>query len=58
MKDVLEKSSRDSVLWFTLMKSILIKHSKIRKEKKVYGSSNKRAPGSAMKINQGNKQIK
>ena len=29
----LSKPSLDSVLWFTLMRSILIKHSKLRKKK-------------------------
>ena len=32
-KEVSKKPSIDFVLWFTLMKSILIKHSKLRKKK-------------------------
>jgi hypothetical protein len=32
-KEVSKKSSRDFVLWLSLMKSILNKHSKLRKEK-------------------------
>ena len=31
-KEVSKKPSIDFVLWFTLMKSILIKHSKLRKK--------------------------
>jgi hypothetical protein len=39
-KEVSEKPSTDFVFLYTLMKSILIKCSKLRKEKyKVYGSS-------------------
>ena len=39
---VSQKPSRDFVLWFSLMKSILINHSKLQKEKyKLYGSKNK-----------------
>jgi hypothetical protein len=51
-KEVSEKPSIDFVLWFTFMTSVLIKHSKLRKEKhKMYGLSNKRAPGSALELN-------
>ena len=42
--EVSEKPSIDFALWFTLMKSVLIKHSKLRKEKyKMYGSKSKGA---------------
>ena len=48
-KEVSEKPSIDFVLWFTFMTSVLIKHSKLRKEKyKIYGSSIKGVPGSEM----------
>ena len=51
-KKVSKKPSLDFVLWFTLMKSVLIKHSKLRKEKyKMYGSKSKGAPGSVMELN-------
>jgi hypothetical protein len=44
-KEVSETSIIDFVLWISLMKSILRKHSKLRKEKyKIYGSSIKGAP--------------
>ena len=40
------------VLWFSLMKNILMKRSKLRKEKyKTYGLSNKGATGSEMELN-------
>jgi hypothetical protein len=40
------------VLWLSLMKSILNKHSKLREEKyKIYGSSIKGKPGSEMEMN-------
>ena len=52
VKEVSEKLSRDFVLWLSLMKSILNKHSKLRKEKyKIYGSSIKGVPGSEMEQN-------
>ena len=39
-KEVSKKPSRDFVLWLSLMKSILNKCSKLRKEKhKIYGSN-------------------
>ena len=39
-KKVSEKPSIDFVFWFTLMKTVLVKHSKHRKEKyEMYGSS-------------------
>ena len=39
-KEVSKKPSRDFVLWLSLMKRSLNKHSKLRKEKyKIYGSS-------------------
>ena len=42
----------DFVIWLSLMKNILNKHSKLRKEKyKIYGSSIKGAPGSEMEMN-------
>ena len=45
-KEVSKKPSLDFILWINLMKSILIKHSKLRKKKyKIYGSSNKEAGG-------------
>ena len=38
-KEISEKPTLDFVLWFTLMRSIFIKQSKLRKEKhKMYGS--------------------
>ena len=51
-KEVSEKPSIDFVLWFTLIKSVLIKHSKHKKGKyEKCGSSNKRAPESAIDLN-------
>jgi hypothetical protein len=51
-KEVLEMPIIDFVLWLCLMKSILNKHSKLRKEKyKIYGLSFKGAPGSEMELN-------
>ena len=51
-KDVSKKPSRDFVLWLSLMKRSLKKHSKLRKEKyKLYGSSIKGVPGSEMEQN-------
>ena len=45
-KEVSKKPSLDFILWINLMKSILIKHSKLKKKKyKIYGSSNKEAGG-------------
>ena len=32
-KDILKQSRIDSALWITLLKSVLIKHNKLRKEK-------------------------
>jgi hypothetical protein len=47
-----KKPSRHFVLCLSLMKSILKKHSKLRKEKyKIYGSSTKEATGSEMELN-------
>jgi hypothetical protein len=58
-KEVSETSIIDFVLWISLMKSILRKHSKLRKEKyKIYGSSIKGAPGSEMELNPVFKNIK
>lgn len=51
VKDVSKKPSRDFVLWLGLMESILIKHSKVRKEKyKIYDLSIKGAPGSRIQL--------
>jgi hypothetical protein len=51
-KEVSKKPSIDFVLWFALMKSVLIKHSKLRKEKyKIYGSKSEEAPGRGMDLN-------
>jgi hypothetical protein len=51
-KQVSKKPSRDFVLWLSLMKRSLNKHSKLRKEKyKMYGSSIKGIPGSEMEQN-------
>jgi hypothetical protein len=50
-KEISEKPSIDGVLWFTLMKGILIKHSNLIKEKYImYGLSNKGIPGRAMEL--------
>jgi hypothetical protein len=51
-KEVSEKIIIDFVLWLSLMKSILNKHSKLRKEKyKIYDSSMKGTPGSKVELN-------
>jgi hypothetical protein len=51
-KEVSKQPSRDFVLWLSLMKRSLIKHSKLRKEKyKIYGLSIKGVPGSEMEQN-------
>ena len=51
-KEVSKKPIRDFVLWLSLMKRSLNKHSKLRKEKyKIYGSSIKGVPGSEMEQN-------
>ena len=51
-KEVSEMPIIDFVLWLSLMKSILNKHSKLRKEKyKIYGLSIKGVPGSEMEQN-------
>ena len=48
-KEVSKEPSRDFVLWLSLMKRSLNKHSKLRKEKyKIYGLSIKGVPGSEM----------
>jgi hypothetical protein len=50
--EVSKKPSRDFVLWLSLTKSSLNKHSKLRKAKyKIYGSSIKKVPGSEMEQN-------
>ena len=44
--------SKQSVPWFTLMKKVLVKWSKLSKEKyKMYSLSIKEAPGSGMELN-------
>ena len=51
-KEVSKKPSRDFVLWLSLTKRSLNKHSKLRKEKyKIYGLSIKGVPGSEMEQN-------
>ena len=50
-KEASEKLFIDFVLWLSLMKSILNKHSWLRTEKyKIYGLSIKGAPGSEMEL--------
>ena len=50
-KEVSKNSSRDFVLWLSLMKSILNKHKKLRKEKYIiYGLNIKGALGSRMEL--------
>ena len=50
--EVSQKPSRDFLLWLSLTKRSLNKHSKLRKEKyKIYGLSIKQIPGSEMKKN-------
>lgn len=54
-KEVFKKPSIDSILWFTLMKSILIRPNKLRKKKnKMY----KRSTGREMELNSVFKVIK
>ena len=51
-KEVSKKPSRDFVLWLSLMKRSLNKHSKLRKEKyNIYGLNIKGVPGSEMEQN-------
>ena len=58
IKEVSKKPSRDFVLWLSLMKSILNKCSKLRKEiYKMYGSGIKGAPGIEMELNPMYKEI-
>lgn len=58
-KEVSEMSIIDFDLWLSLMKSVLNKHSKLRKEEyKIYGLSIKGAPGSEMELNPVFKDIK
>ena len=48
-KEVSKKPNKDFVLWLSLMKRILNKHSKMRKEKyKIYSLNIKGTPGSEM----------
>ena len=60
-KEASKQPDINSVVWllkFLLMKSFLIKRSKLRKEKyKIYGSSIKGAPGSRMELNPVFKEI-
>jgi hypothetical protein len=50
-KEVSETPIIDFILWLSLMKNILNKHSKLRKEKyKIYSLSIKWAPGSVMEL--------
>jgi hypothetical protein len=58
-KEASEMPIIDFVFWFSLLKSILNKCSKLRKEKyKIYGLSSKGAPGSEMELNPVFKDIK
>jgi hypothetical protein len=51
-KEVSKKPSREFVLWLSLTKRSLNKHSKLRKAKyKIYGSNIKGVPGSEMEQN-------
>jgi hypothetical protein len=51
-KEVSKKPSKDFVLWLSLMKRSLNKHSKLRKEKyKIYSSTLKGVPRSKMEQN-------
>jgi hypothetical protein len=52
MKEVSKKPCRDFVLWLSLIRKSLNKHSKLRKEKyKIYGLSIKGIPGSELEQN-------
>ena len=58
-KEVSEMPIIDFVLWLSLMKSILNKHSKLRKGKyKIYGSNIEGAPRSEIEPNPVFKDIK
>jgi hypothetical protein len=58
-KEVSKKPNRDFVLWLSLMKNILNKHSNLKKEKyKIYSLSIKGTPGSEMELNLVFKDIK
>ena len=61
-KEVSKQPGVNSVVWslkFTLMKSILMKRSNLKKEKyKLYGSNIKGAAGSEMELNPVFKEIK
>ena len=58
-KEVSKQPSIDSGLRFTLMKSLLIRHSKLRKEKcKMYGTKINGTLGSRMELSPGLKSIK
>jgi hypothetical protein len=51
IKEVSKKPNRVFVSWLSLMKSILNKHSKLRKEKhKIYGLNIKGTPGREMEL--------
>ena len=57
-KEISRQFSMDSVPWLTLMKSVLIKGSKLRKEKcKAYASRVKGAPGNRAELNPVLKEI-
>jgi hypothetical protein len=50
--EISKQHNLDSILWFTLRKNLLIKHSKHRKEKyKMYGSKIKGTSGSGIEVN-------
>lgn len=59
-KEVSKKANRDTVLLLSLMKNVLNKCSKLRKEKnnKIYSLSVKGTPGSEMELNPVFKDIK
>jgi hypothetical protein len=51
-EEVSKRPSRDLVLWLSLVRSILKKYSRIRKENyKIYGLNIKKVPGSRMEPN-------
>lgn len=60
-KKISKQVDINSFVWllkFTLMKSVLMKRSKLRKENyKMYDSSNKKTPGRAMELNPVIKEI-
>ena len=57
-KKIAKQSNLNSVLWFSVIKSVLMKCSELKKKKyKMYSSSNKGAPGSEMELNPVFKEI-